>query len=46
MLLTASNLVAAMSIEELRSFCQVPADISMELLERTAVSTVGGAVID
>ena len=38
----ASSLVAAMSVEELRSFCQVPVDISMELSDRATVSTVGG----
>ena len=27
-----------MSVEELRFFCQVPADISLELLDRAAVS--------
>ena len=32
-----------MSVEELRSFCQVPVDISLELSDRAAVSTVGGA---
>ena len=40
---TASSLVAAMYVEELRSFCQVPADISLELLDGDAVSTVEGA---
>ena len=38
----ASNLVATMSIEELRSFCQFPTDISLELSNGAAVSTVGG----
>ena len=32
-----------MSVEELRSFCQVPVDISLELLDGVAVTTVGGA---
>ena len=40
---TASSLVAAMSVEELRSFCKVPADIRLELSDGAAVSTVGGA---
>ena len=40
---TASNLVATMSTEELRSFCQVPSDISLELSDGAAVSIVGGA---
>ena len=40
---TASNLVFVMFVEELRSFCQVPADISLELLDRVAISTVGGS---
>ena len=44
--LAASSLVAAMSIEELRSSCFFPAGISMELSDRAIVSTVGGAVID
>ena len=39
----ASNLVTTMFVEELRSFCQVPADISLELSDGVAVSTVGGA---
>ena len=37
-----SSLVAAMSVEELRSFCQVPANISLELSDGAAVSTVEG----
>ena len=40
---TASCLVVAMSVEELRSFCQVPTDISLELLDGATVSTVGAA---
>ena len=40
---TASSLVAVMSAEKLRSFCQVPIDISLELLDGAAISTVGGA---
>ena len=40
---TASSLVASMSVEELRSFCQVHADVSLELLNGEAVSIVGGA---
>ena len=35
--------VAAMSVEELRSFCQVPTDVSLELLDGVVVSTVGWA---
>ena len=38
---TTSNLVAAMSLEEFRSFCQVPTDISLELLDGAVVSTLG-----
>ena len=38
---TTRSLVAAMSVEELRSFCQVPVDISLELLDRAAVLTLG-----
>ena len=37
---TASSLVVVMSIKELRSFCQVPADISLELSDEAVVSTV------
>ena len=40
---TASSLVAAMSVEELRSFFQVLIDFSMELSDGVVVSTVGGA---
>ena len=36
----ASNLVAAMSVEEFRSFCQVPVDISLELSDGAVVSIV------
>ena len=39
---TTSSLVAAMSIEELRSFYQVPDDISLKLSDGAAVSTIGG----
>ena len=39
---TTRSLVVAMSVEKLRSFCQVPAYISMELSDGVAVSTVGG----
>ena len=39
----ASSLVAAMSIEDLRSFSQVPIDISLELLDGTAIPITGGA---
>ena len=38
-----SSLVIAMSVEELRSLCQVPVDISLELSDRAVVLTVGGA---
>ena len=37
---TASSLVVAMSMEELRIFCQVSAEISLELLDGAAVSIV------
>ena len=40
---TASSLVTAMYVEELRFFCQAPADISMELSDDATVSTVGWA---
>ena len=35
-----SSLVSSMSIEELRSFCRVPYDISLELSDGQARSTV------
>ena len=38
-----SNLVSSMSMEELRSFCRVPDGISLELLNKSARSTVGQA---
>ena len=38
---TASSLVAAMSVEEMRFFCQVSTDISLELLDGATISTVG-----
>ena len=41
--LTASSLVAAMSAEELRLYNQIPAEISLEMSEGTATSTVGEA---
>ena len=40
---TASSLVAAISVEDLRSFCQVPENISLELSDGAAVSNVRGA---
>ena len=40
---TASILVVAMSVKELRSFCQVHVDISLELSDGATVSTIGGA---
>ena len=40
---TANSLVAVMYMEELRFFCQVPTDISMELLDEAPISTVGWA---
>ena len=40
---TISSLVAAVSVEELRFFCQVKADIGRELSDGVAVSTVGWA---
>ena len=40
---TTSSLVSSMSMEELRSFCQVPDDISLELSDGPACSTVGQA---
>ena len=37
---TASSLIAAIFMEELRFFSQIPADIGLELLDRATVSTV------
>ena len=37
---TTRSLVPTMSVEELRLFCQVLADISLELLDGAAVSIV------
>ena len=34
---TTSSLVASMSIEELRSFCRVPGDISLEFSDGPAI---------
>ena len=39
----ASNLVASMSVEELRSFCRVPDSISLEFSDEPTFSTVGEA---
>ena len=39
---TISNLVAAMFVDELRSFSQVPADIRLEVANDTAAPTIGG----
>ena len=39
----ARSLVATMSVEELRSFCQVPANISLEFSNEATVLTVRGA---
>ena len=40
---SASSLVSSMSMEELRSFCQILDNISLELLDGPATSTVGDA---
>ena len=40
---TASSLVVAMSAEELRLYCQVPIEISLEMSDGLATSTVGEA---
>ena len=39
----ASNLVTAMSVEDLRSFRQVPATIILEMSDGAATSTTGAA---
>ena len=41
---SASSLVSSMSMEELRSFCQIHDNISIELSEGPTASTVGEAV--
>ena len=40
---TTSSLVASMFVEELRSFCRVPDDISLEFSDGPTFSTVGQA---
>ena len=40
---TTSSLVATMSVEDLRSFSQVPVGISLELSNDATVPTTGGA---
>ena len=40
---TTSNLVAAMSVEELRSFSQVPADIRLKVADGLTTPTIEGA---
>ena len=37
----ASSLVSSMSMEELRSYCQIPDNISLELSNGPVASTVG-----
>ena len=41
--LTVSSLVVVMSVEELRSFNQVPANIRLEVADRLDAPTIGGA---
>ena len=38
---TASSLIAAMFVEELRLYCQVPAEISLEVSDGSTTSTIG-----
>ena len=40
---TASNIVATKSAGELRLYCEVPAEISLEMSNGPATSTVGEA---
>ena len=40
---TTSNLVSSMFMEELRSFCQIPDGISLELSDGPALSIIGWA---
>ena len=40
---TTSSLVSSMSMEEMRSFYQVPDDVSLELSDRPTFSTIGQA---
>ena len=37
---SARNLISSMSMEELRSYCQIPNDIDFELLDDSAKSTI------
>ena len=39
---SASNIIASMTIEELKIYCEVPNDIDLRLMERTDESTLGG----
>ena len=40
-LASVSSLASSISMEELRSFCQIPDSISLEFLDGPATSTVG-----
>ena len=40
---SVSSLVSSMSMEELRSLCQIPDNISLELSDCLAISTIGEA---
>ena len=39
----ASSLVSSMSMEEMRSFCQIPNTITLELSDGSTASTIGEA---
>ena len=40
-----SSIVVAMSVEELRSFSQVPADIKLEVADGTTAPTIRGQIM-
>ena len=39
--LSASNIISSLSIDEVRSYCEIPKDIDFELSEGPAESTMG-----
>ena len=39
---SASNIIASMTMEELKVYCEVPDNVDLRLMERTDESTLGG----
>ena len=39
---SASNIIASMTMEELKVYCEVPDNVDLQLMERTDESTLGG----